>query len=191
MDLYPFDDVYVQRLREGDRWTEEHFTRYFQRLLLMKLRGRVRSKEALDDISQEVFVRVLRSLRAPGGGLRDGRKLGAFVNATCNNVLFEHYRAGDRTEALNDAHEDLAGDIDLEAELFTAETKVRVRRVLASLPSRDADVLRELFLEERDKDEVCARFGVDRGYLRVLLHRAKERFREEYRGGTTHEFHPH
>jgi RNA polymerase sigma-70 factor, ECF subfamily len=40
--------------------------------------------------------------------------------------------------------------------------------------------LREVFLEERDKDEVCRDYGVDREYLRVLLHRAKQSFKAGY-----------
>jgi RNA polymerase sigma-70 factor (ECF subfamily) len=37
-----------------------------------------------------------------------------------------------------------------------------------------------VFLEERNKDEVCRDFGVDREYLRVLLHRAKQAFKSLY-----------
>jgi hypothetical protein len=33
-------------------------------------------------------------------------------------------------------------------------------------------------LDERERDSVCREFGVSRGYLRVLLHRAKQRFRQ-------------
>jgi RNA polymerase sigma-70 factor (ECF subfamily) len=40
--------------------------------------------------------------------------------------------------------------------------------------------LQAVFLEERDKDEVCTELGVDRDYLRVLLHRAKGSFRTIY-----------
>jgi RNA polymerase sigma-70 factor, ECF subfamily len=182
VDLYAFDEDYVRRLREGDRWTEEHFLSYFRQLFLIKLRGRVRSMQAVDDIQQEVFVRVFRSLRSPGG-LRDGRKLGAFVNSVCNNVLFESFRAGGRTEALADDYADAADpEVSVEETLVTAETKERVRRVLDRLPPRDAAILRAVFLEEREKDEICRAFHVDRDYLRVVLHRAKEKFRSEYVG---------
>jgi RNA polymerase sigma-70 factor (ECF subfamily) len=37
-----------------------------------------------------------------------------------------------------------------------------------------------VFLEERDKNEVCRELGVDREYLRVLLHRAKQAFKAMY-----------
>ena len=49
---------------------------------------------------------------------------------------------------------------------------------VALLASVDRQILRLIFLEERDKDEVCRIFQVNRNYLRVLLHRAKNRFRE-------------
>ena len=60
------------------------------------------------------------------------------------------------------------------------DTRRVVRRVLDDLSERDRGLLRAVFLEERDKDEVCTELGVDRDYLRVLLHRAKGSFREVY-----------
>jgi hypothetical protein len=42
---------------------------------------------------------------------------------------------------------------------------------------RDPDLLRAVLLEQKDKDAVCRAIGVDRDYLRVLLHRAKDKFR--------------
>lgn len=180
MELFSFDDDYVRRLREGDRWTEEHFLRYFGELLLIKLRGRLRTLQKLEDIRQEVFLRVFRALRSPDG-LRDGRKLGAFVNSVCNNVVMESLRRSGRTEPYGTEIDSMADAAEsIEAVLVTAETKERVRRVLDDLEPRDAKLLRAIFLEERGKDEVCAELGVDREYLRVLLFRAKEKFRTAY-----------
>jgi RNA polymerase sigma-70 factor (ECF subfamily) len=56
----------------------------------------------------------------------------------------------------------------------------KVREILDEMPERDRRILREVFLEERDKDDVCRDFGVDRDYLRVLLHRAKQSFKSLY-----------
>ena len=41
-------------------------------------------------------------------------------------------------------------------------------------------LLKAVFLDERDRDEVCRELGVERDYLRVLLHRAKQEFKTEY-----------
>lgn len=181
MDFYSFDDDYVRRLREGDRWTEEHFLRYFNELLLIKLRSRLHSMEAIDDVRQEVFLRVIRSLRSPEG-IRDGRKLGSFVNSVSNNVLHESYRAKHDSEPLGLADEIADETASAEEALVTGEMKTHVRRVLDDLDPKDAELLRAVFLEERDKDEVCREYRVDRDYLRVLLYRARERFRSAYLG---------
>ena len=182
MDLYAFDDDYVRRLSEGDRWTEEHFLRYFNELLLIKLRSRLSSMQAIDDVRQEVFVRVFRTLRSPDG-IRDGRKLGSFVNSVCNNVVLELYRAKRDGEPLSVQHGNVADDVmSVEEALLDGEAAVQVRRVLDEMEPKDAQLLRAVFLEERDKNEVCSEYGVDRDYLRVLLHRAKEKFRSRFLG---------
>jgi RNA polymerase sigma-70 factor (ECF subfamily) len=112
-------------------------------------------------------------------GIREPERLGAFVNSVCNNVVLEFLRSDKRHRPAEDEPDARpeAKPSDPEAELMSQETKELVRRILEELPLRDRQILRALFLEERDKDEICAEFGVDRGYLRVLLHRAKNQFR--------------
>ncbi len=60
------------------------------------------------------------------------------------------------------------------------QMEAKIREILEELSEKDRRLLREVFLEERDKDEVCRDFGVDRDYLRVLLHRAKQSFKSLY-----------
>ena len=175
MELYVFDEDYVRRLREGDRETAAHFHSYFRELLLLKLRRRLRSLEAIDEVRQEVFTRCIAHLDQ----LQEPRKLGAFVNAICNRVLMEYYRAESRTESLEE-QSDIADTTSLDAAYDSARNTARVRRVLETLPKKDTDILKAVFLEEEEKEEICRRFGVERDYLRVLLHRAKEKFKAHY-----------
>jgi RNA polymerase sigma-70 factor (ECF subfamily) len=178
---YSFDAEYLQRLVRADPETERHFTAYFGDLLSLKLRSRLRSTALAEDAKQETFVRVLTTLKTKGG-LATPESLGAFVNSVCNNVLFELYRSGSRHTALDDEAEEPEDVQAVSAEwtLMRAEERVRVRDALAGLPDKDKELLRLLFFEERDKDEVCRQMNVDRNYLRVLLHRAKLRFRERF-----------
>jgi RNA polymerase sigma-70 factor, ECF subfamily len=55
-----------------------------------------------------------------------------------------------------------------------------VRQTLDELSEKDRRLMKALFLDERDKDEVCRDFGVDREYLRVLVYRAKQSFKSRY-----------
>ena len=179
MELFVFDDEYVRRLREGDRETAAHFHSYFRELLLLKLRRRLRTLEAIDEVRQEVFTRCIANLEQ----LQDARKLGAFVNAICNRVLMEYYRAEGRTDSLEEQPEDALSNgaaSRMDAALDSARNTARVRRVLETLPQRDSEILRAVFLDEADKEEICHRFGIERDYLRVLVHRAKERFKAHY-----------
>src|SRR5437899_882321 len=64
MQTVPFDAEYVRRLTGGDPNVEQHFYAYFGELLHIKLRGKVRSPQLIEDVRQETFLRVLRNLRA-------------------------------------------------------------------------------------------------------------------------------
>src|SRR6266700_3368498 len=91
MKRQEFDDEYVSRLVAGDPDIERHFFNYFFALLGIKLRSRLRNHAQIDDIRQETLLRVLTALKKRNS-LQSSAKLGAFVNAVCNNLLFELYR---------------------------------------------------------------------------------------------------
>jgi RNA polymerase sigma-70 factor, ECF subfamily len=181
LQFQAFDAPYVERLRSGDFRTQEHFVAYFSELIQLKLRARLRSPQAIEDVRQETFVRVFAALRSPGG-IRQPERLGAFVNSICNNVLLEHYRSSSRSDSLDDEPQNELPDpvMDVLGAVAAKQMEEKVREILDEMPERDRRILREVFLEERDKDEVCRDFGVDRDYLRVLLHRAKQSFKSLY-----------
>ena len=181
MQFQEFDDSYLERLRAGDFRTQEHFVAYFSELIQIKLRSRLQSPQDIEDVRQETFVRVLTALRNEGG-IRQADRLGPYVNSTCNNVLLEKYRAP-KGASLDDEEEGIDvpdSRMDVLGVMVAKQTQEKVREILDDLPEKDRRILKEVFLEERDKDEVCKDFGVDRNYLRVLLHRAKSAFRAQY-----------
>lgn len=174
---HTFDADYIQRLAARDDETERHFAAYFGDLLSAKLRSRLRSPHLVEDVKQETFLRVLKTLRQKGG-VDEPSALGSFVNSVCNNVLFEVYRAESKT---SDPVEDCgSGEASAEATMVGREQRAEVRDVLSGMPEKDRTILRWLFFEERNKDEVCRQLSVDREYLRVLVHRAKRRFRSDF-----------
>jgi RNA polymerase sigma-70 factor (ECF subfamily) len=178
MNSTTFDEDYVSRLTDGDPDVERHFTSYFGDLLHIKLRSRLRSRQHIDDVRQETLLRVLIALRHKRGLARPDR-LGAFVHAICNNVLHELFRAQTRTVPMPQGAPEWPDEIpSIESELITWERRGAVRRVLSELAEKDRLLLEEAFFLETPKDEICRKLQVDRGYLRVLLHRAKTRFRE-------------
>lgn len=181
LQLHSFDAGYVESLCEGDRETQEHFVGYFSALLRVKLRSRLQSQHAIEDVCQETFARVFTVLRKDGG-IKEPERLGAFVNSVCNNVLFETYRSSSRVESLDaeGSPEPPATGPDALDLVVARQIKEKVREILLEMAPRDRFLLKAVFLEQRDRDEVCREFGVDREYLRVLLHRARQEFKTEY-----------
>lgn len=184
LQFHNFDEAYVGRLRTADSSTEQHFVSYFTALIQIKLRSRLASREAIEDVRQETFARFFVALRK--GTILQPECLGSFVNSICNNVLKEQYRIGGRDMPLDDDDQDKqekdfpAGGPSVLDTLESQEAARKVREILDELSERDRRLLREVFLEERDKDAVCRDFGVNREYLRVLVLRAKDQFKSHY-----------
>ena len=180
MDFFAFDKAYVEKLRNGDPATEHHFFVYFEKLLRIKLRARAISSDKVEDLKQDTFIRVIAAVRKEGG-VRQPERFGAFVNSICNNVLLEYYRTLGKSQQMDETHQEIPDLVlDLEGMMVSKQACERVRKILAGMPARDRDLLRAVFLEEKDKDAVCRDIGVDRDYLRVLLHRAKDKFKAVY-----------
>jgi RNA polymerase sigma-70 factor, ECF subfamily len=181
LQFQSFDEPYLERLRAGDFRTQEHFVAYFSELIQLKLRSRVQSPQAIEDVRQETFARVFAALRAEGK-IRQPERLGSYVNSICNNVLLEYYRSSQREPVLEEEEDQDLPDttIDFIGAIAAKQMQEKVREILEEMPERDRRLLRAVFLEEQDKDAVCRDFGVDRDYLRVLLHRAKLAFKSLY-----------
>lgn len=180
MEFQEFDRSYVDRLRSGDFQTEVHFVNYFRELIRMKAVRRLRSSAEVEDVQQETFTRVLRNVRQDR--IQQPERLGAFVNTVCNNVLREHCRSSFHEVPAPDELADTVPDptMGITDVIALRQTQDEVRHVLAGLTEKDRRVMKALFLEERDKDDVCREFGVSRQHLRVLVHRAKQAFKAHY-----------
>jgi RNA polymerase sigma-70 factor (ECF subfamily) len=181
LDFHQFNETYLHELRAQDVTTEAHFVAYFSKILHNKLRRRLMCPEHIKDVQQETLLRAWAAVRAEGG-IRQPERFGAFVSAVCNNILRESYRSRARTKPLEDLPSDPTDQSPApDGMLLAQETRVQVQRVLARLELKDRKILRAIFFEQRDKNEVCMELGVSREYLRVLLHRAKQQFIAEYK----------
>jgi len=176
VDLNTFDAAYLDGLSGGDPAVEQHFARYFGELLLIVLRARQFRRDTINDIRQETLLRVLKAARA--GEIRDPRCLRGYVHSVCKNVIREFSRADWRTSArTEDSPEPADERVDSERELVTREMQSLVREVIAGMPEKDR-LLLSAVLEEKSSQEICRQFGVDGNYLRVKMHRAREKFRQ-------------
>jgi RNA polymerase sigma-70 factor (ECF subfamily) len=134
----------------------------------------------VEDLVQETLTRFVRASQQ--NQIRNNAdEFGAFVNGVCRNVILE-YRRRVRREPLADPDiqvQDTA--VRPDAEVF--EIRNAIDLGLAELAERDRMVLRRLYLEGKEKEEICREWGMTDAQFRVVLFRAKERFRRLYPGG--------
>jgi RNA polymerase sigma-70 factor (ECF subfamily) len=177
---HQFDAQYLIKLRSGDLETERHFVSHFSNSIRMAMRYRLRSWQLIEDIRQETFLRVLNFLRSDRS-LDHPERLGAYVHSVSINVMLELLRASTRHPPLpEDCEQFRDSKLTVDGGAITRERKEIIAEILQEMAKKDCDILRAMFLEEADKDDLCLRFQVDRDYLRVLVHRAKNRFRQIY-----------
>lgn len=182
LQFHSFDEDYLARLREGDFVIQEHFRRYFTAIMKVKLRFRLNSPEAIEDVQQETFLRFHRALSERK--IKEPKSLGSYVNSICNNILNEGWRPVPVVVSLDDdnAPELPAAPFDVTKMLADKQAAQKINQVIDQLPKRDRWVLRAIYFEERDKDEVCGELGITRDNLRLLLHRAIQKMKRSYGG---------
>jgi RNA polymerase sigma-70 factor (ECF subfamily) len=152
---------------------------------LEKLRPRVRFKVSydvgffcpdIDDIVQEALMRFMVATRDEK--IQNPAAVGAFLNGICRNVVSEYRRRNLRDEPMPEVVPEPPGKSIPEAELF--ELRQAIAKGMEQLSERDRRVLRAFYLEEKSKDEILKQTGMTDENFRVVLCRAKERFRAIY-----------
>ena len=86
MDFFAFQKPYVDRLREGDPATEQHFASFFGKFLRIKLRARKLSPDAVDDLTKETLLQVIEKLRSHAGA-NELERLGNVVLEQLEEIL--------------------------------------------------------------------------------------------------------
>jgi RNA polymerase sigma-70 factor (ECF subfamily) len=158
---------------------------------LEKLRPRVRFKVSydvgffcpdIDDMVQEAMMRFMVAAREEK--IHNPAALGAFLNGICRNVVSEYRRRNMRDEPMPEVVPEPPGKSIPETELF--ELRQAIAQGMEQLSERDRRVLRAFYLEEKSKDEILKQTGMTDENFRVVLCRAKERFRAIYLELTKH-----
>jgi len=135
---------------------------------------RLRDREAADEVSQRVFLRLLRELRA------GKRYLVPFRVVVWKVVEFacRGYEWGTRRDGA------LPEEWDPEApDAFAGwEDAFDVARLLAALPPRQREVLELIYLEGLGPEQIAARLGVKRNAVDQALHNGHRKLAEQIGG---------
>ncbi|MFT4627990.1 MAG: RNA polymerase sigma-70 factor (ECF subfamily) [Myxococcota bacterium] len=134
-----------------------------ERVLLSR---RVRQPEVVDDLVQEVFLRVHERAHT----VQDADRLAAWVHRVAHNVAMDHLRAR-RTEPL-EGHEPSVAPEPTDG---TTEVASWMPLMVAALPERYREAVRLSELEGLSQAEVATRLGLSPSGARTRVQRGRTR----------------
>ena len=149
--------------------------------LTLKLRAKVRYHLGgycpdVDDIVQESMARWIRAENE--GKIDRPENPGSFLSGVCNHVISEYRRRVWRDPEGSEELDQRPSPGLSQAE--DLEIRDAVASALSQLMERDCRILTDLYLHSKTPEEVCAEHNIPQAHLRVVVFRAKARFREIY-----------
>ena len=149
-------------------------------LLLPAFRRRVfglaysflRDREAAEDVTQEVFIKVWRALPR-----YDGRaSMSTWIYTIARNASLSALRSRRPQSSLSDAEvmEAVEG-VDPAPSADAGVDRAAILRLVEQLPTRQRQVIMLFYMEEQSHEEVAAMLAMPVGTVKTLLHRARAR----------------
>ena len=174
------DNTLLTRIAEGDEETfQAVFTAHYDRVygLLYRLVG---TRVEAEDLAQEVFLKLHQHAFARRFLRRREHNIGAWLYRTATNVGYNAIRGRKRRWQRDTLLvPDPRGAPSAEEEVARREQETAVRRTLAQLPERDAQLLllRQIGLTYAECAEII---GVKASSVGTLLARAAAAFRKTH-----------
>jgi RNA polymerase sigma-70 factor, ECF subfamily len=160
------------RIAEGDREAEAEMCRRMgPRVRLYGLRH-LRSAPAVDDLVQQVLLKVLEALRS--ARLREPDKLAHFVLGTCRMTVLDQRRNSRRQQELLAM---FGGDLVPDPHPIPSLDDRQLARCVQALKERERSVVVMTFYDEQTAAETARFLGVSEANVRVIRHRAVQQLR--------------
>jgi RNA polymerase sigma-70 factor (ECF subfamily) len=174
------DEVLVQRFKNGDRsafseLVERHQNRIFG--LCYRWMG---NQQAAEEVAQEVFVSLFRSLERFRGDAKFSTWLyRVTVNHCKNQNLYRNRRAHGRHESLDSAPEDgfvreiESGDRGADVGILQSEAERVLQSGLDALEEEHRQIILLRDLEDLSYEEISSLLNLAKGTVKSRLHRAR------------------
>ena len=135
------------------------------------IRARVADEDAVEDILQDVFVRI----HAKVGTLQDLGKLESWLYQITRNVIIDYYRSRRPTEQLP---ETLGSSEEVYEEALVTRLASDVREMVEALPEPYREALVLTSYEGLSQKELAKRLGLSYSGAKSRVQRARERVKD-------------
>ena len=130
-----------------------------------------------EDALQTVFLRMMRRERAASGSVE---KQESYFRRAAVNVSLDILRVGknSRSVPLDDTHKETLAE---RTGPDSRELRQCLRRALALLTPREAEIFALRFFEDQSNQEIARTLGISQVHVAVILHRTRGRLQKDIR----------
>jgi RNA polymerase sigma-70 factor, ECF subfamily len=134
----------------------------------------LRNREAAEDVTQEVFIKIWRALSS-----YDGRaSMSTWIYTITRNASLSALRTQRTHASLSDPEVMEEVDQATDAPGDAAVDAAALMRMVDTLPSKQRQVVMLFYMQEQSHEEVAAMLAMPIGTVKTLLHRARARLGE-------------
>lgn len=186
----PPDAGLIERMRAGDDTAYEELYRRHAEAVRRYARTCCRDAHTADDLTAEVFARMLQAVR---GGSGPEHAVRAYLLTTVRRVAAHWTKTARREQLVDDfavfaaqaargseVSDDDTLDLGADVRAMHEAEQSMAMRAFRSLPERWQAVLWHTEVEDESPSEVATLFGLDANGTRVLASRAREGLRQAY-----------
>ncbi|MDQ1018148.1 sigma-70 family RNA polymerase sigma factor [Streptomyces afghaniensis] len=189
-ELPPSDADLIERMRSGDDTAYEELFRRHAQAVRRYARTCCRDAHTADDLTAEVFARMLQAVR---GGSGPEHAVRAYLLTSVRRVAASWTRSARREQLVDDfavfaarsarasyVSDDDTLDLGADVRAMHGAERSMAMRAFRSLPERWQAVLWHTEVEDESPSEVATLFGLDANGTRVLASRAREGLKQAY-----------
>ena len=169
--MQPISDerTIIARAQQGHEEAISYLYETYLQAIFEYIRYRVDSTPLAEDLTAEVFLRMVRNLP---GYEEKGIPFRAWLYRIAANLLIDHYRQQDKKRTIALSEEFESDDTDPVNRLAEEEKFLRLRQALRTLPTDYQDLLVLRFVEELPHAEIAKIMNKTAMALRAMQHRA-------------------
>ena len=156
----------------------DEFVRQHYAGLHALLQRRIGDANTASEILQEAVATAIRHMRE--GRVAQPDRLAGYVYRVALNLYRNYRREFDNRADLRVESDDIQRFASSSAEPDSVDARLvrAVRDIVMSLPTpRDREIVTRFYLNEEDKDEICASLGLSSLHFNKVIFRARQRMR--------------
>jgi RNA polymerase sigma factor (sigma-70 family) len=164
----------VEKCLQGDTEAFEELVKHYERLVFSVSARLIDDREDLEDVCQEVFLKVYRKL----GGFRFRSKLSTWIAGITYRTSINYLRKYRRHSLEHLEEESYQDTFSLEDEMNRRDLSRYLEKMIGQLPLHHRTVITLFYVEGFSYEEIVSVTGFPEGTVKSYLFRARQSLKE-------------